>query len=142
MSKRKGALKREDSGSKRGLKQEERQATKYPSGSPLPEPTTDEIRERAYKLFLDRGAITGNDIEDWLRAEHELVNELNTLRDEMMGKGPKTGRAELKLAGKRVEGILVHLPIREKQPLPRSSVNLPGGTALAILNDLRGEDDK
>lgn len=31
----------------------------------------EEIRARAYELYLERGAENGNDIEDWLRAENE-----------------------------------------------------------------------
>ena len=32
----------------------------------------DRIAQRAFELFLARGATPGQDIEDWLRAEHEL----------------------------------------------------------------------
>lgn len=31
------------------------------------------IRERAFGLFEERGTVSGNDMEDWLRAERELV---------------------------------------------------------------------
>lgn len=31
----------------------------------------EEIRARAYELYLERGAENGNDVEDWLRAESE-----------------------------------------------------------------------
>jgi hypothetical protein len=30
------------------------------------------LRTRAYELFLERGAIHGDDLADWFRAEHEL----------------------------------------------------------------------
>ncbi len=30
------------------------------------------IRERAYELFLARGAVHGDDLADWLNAEREL----------------------------------------------------------------------
>ncbi len=36
------------------------------------EPTADEIRARAYELFLARGASHGNDLADWFTAEQEL----------------------------------------------------------------------
>jgi hypothetical protein len=36
------------------------------------EPTHDEIANRAYELFLDRGRCDGGDLEDWLAAECEL----------------------------------------------------------------------
>ena len=32
----------------------------------------DEIRTRAYELYLARGAQPGGELEDWLRAESEL----------------------------------------------------------------------
>ena len=37
--------------------------------------TEDDIRQRAYQIFLDRGGIDGNDLDDWLRAEAELQAE-------------------------------------------------------------------
>jgi len=30
------------------------------------------IRERAYEIFLARGNVPGNAVQDWLRAEQEL----------------------------------------------------------------------
>ena len=35
-------------------------------------PTTDEIRQRAFEIHIERGGIWGNDLDDWLQAEHEL----------------------------------------------------------------------
>jgi hypothetical protein len=35
-------------------------------------PTEDEIRERAYQLYLQRGCGDGRDIDDWLVAERQL----------------------------------------------------------------------
>ncbi len=35
-------------------------------------PTDDQIAQRAYELFLVRGATHGQDVDDWLRAEREL----------------------------------------------------------------------
>ena len=35
--------------------------------------TPEEIAERAYELFMARGATHGNDVDDWLRAETELM---------------------------------------------------------------------
>jgi hypothetical protein len=40
-------------------------------------PTPDEIARRAFELFLSRGADHGNDLNDWLRAEHELRAQQN-----------------------------------------------------------------
>jgi hypothetical protein len=36
-------------------------------------PTEADIRERAYQLFLARGAEPGREVEDWLEAERELT---------------------------------------------------------------------
>jgi hypothetical protein len=33
---------------------------------------TEEIRRRAYEIYLDRGKQSGHDVEDWLQAEQEL----------------------------------------------------------------------
>ena len=35
----------------------------------------DQIRGRAYELYLARGAQPGHELEDWLRAERELTSE-------------------------------------------------------------------
>jgi hypothetical protein len=32
----------------------------------------DEVRKRAYEIFLQRGASYGNDLDDWLKAEKEI----------------------------------------------------------------------
>ena len=32
----------------------------------------DEVRKRAYEIFLQRGATYGNDLDDWLKAEKEI----------------------------------------------------------------------
>jgi hypothetical protein len=36
-------------------------------------PAEADIRERAYQLFLARGAEPGRELEDWLQAERELT---------------------------------------------------------------------
>ncbi len=40
--------------------------------SPRREVTDEEIRQRAYEIYLARGATAGYELEDWLRAEREL----------------------------------------------------------------------
>jgi hypothetical protein len=44
-------------------------------------PTTAEIRERAFEIHIERGGIHGCDLDDWLRAEHELKAKYNKNRD-------------------------------------------------------------
>ncbi len=36
-------------------------------------PTDDEIRQRAYELYLERESETGGPLDDWLEAEAELL---------------------------------------------------------------------
>jgi hypothetical protein len=42
------------------------------TGRPNGKPTDDEVRERAYHRYLERGATPGNDLDDWVEAEKEL----------------------------------------------------------------------
>jgi hypothetical protein len=45
------------------------------------QPTREEIALRAYQIYLERGSTPGNELEDWTRAERELLE-----------RGRKTGR--------------------------------------------------
>jgi len=36
-------------------------------------PTSKEIELRAYQIYLERGNAQGHDVEDWLQAERELL---------------------------------------------------------------------
>jgi len=40
--------------------------------APAHEPGEEEIRRRAYEIYLARGGAPGHEIEDWLQAESEL----------------------------------------------------------------------
>lgn len=40
----------------------------------ISERTKQEIRERAYELFEQRGAEHGHDVEDWTQAEAEVLH--------------------------------------------------------------------
>lgn len=44
----------------------------------LGRPTVDEIRFRAYQIFLERGGQHGNHEQDWLQAERELMARITT----------------------------------------------------------------
>jgi hypothetical protein len=35
--------------------------------------TTDDVARRAYELYLSRGAGDGQDVDDWLQAEQDLL---------------------------------------------------------------------
>ncbi len=49
---------------------------KKPAASAGAEPATleDQIRARAYELYEERGKKEGHDLDDWLRAEAELMS--------------------------------------------------------------------
>ena len=38
-------------------------------------PTAEEIALRAYQIYLERGATPGNEFEDWIQAERELLGK-------------------------------------------------------------------
>lgn len=40
--------------------------------SPAESPTEDQIRRRAYEIYLEAGGPDGMDVEHWLQAESEL----------------------------------------------------------------------
>jgi hypothetical protein len=62
---------------------EESQTATNQQGIPIPatqkvkpvQPTITEndVRLRAYELYLERGAVPGDAVSDWLRAERELL---------------------------------------------------------------------
>jgi hypothetical protein len=35
-------------------------------------PSREEIRLRAYEIYLERGSLPGNELDDWLQAEREI----------------------------------------------------------------------
>jgi hypothetical protein len=61
----------------------ERMAKTMESGSPASQksrvtknqPTAEEIAVRAYQIYLERGGAPGNEFEDWIQAERELLGE-------------------------------------------------------------------
>src|SRR6266853_5205360 len=44
-------------------------------------PSDEEIRRRAYEIYLERGDLAGDEIDDWLRAERELQKVALFARD-------------------------------------------------------------
>lgn len=42
--------------------------------SAKPTPTREQIARRAFELFVARGGMNGNALEDWVRAERELTS--------------------------------------------------------------------
>jgi len=45
------------------------------TSDPVTTPARDEVAQRAYERFIERGQQHGHDLEDWLSAEHELTTQ-------------------------------------------------------------------
>jgi len=39
-------------------------------------PTSEEIRQRAFEIYIERGGIHGSDLDDWMQAERELQEKI------------------------------------------------------------------
>lgn len=48
-------------------------ASKSRKATPVYEPNDEEIRVRAYEIYIERGGGHGSDLEDWLVARQELL---------------------------------------------------------------------
>lgn len=46
-------------------------------------PTHEEIASRAYEIFLERGGAPGDALQDWTRAERELLEKYNKPKGKM-----------------------------------------------------------
>jgi hypothetical protein len=46
---------------------------KLPTAINEPQELEDQVRERAYELYEERGSQDGHDEEDWLRAKEEIT---------------------------------------------------------------------
>ena len=60
------------------------------------QPTQEEIALRAYHIYLERGGIPGNELEDWTEAERQLSSENGKLTENGNGKSrrkPKVNSA-------------------------------------------------
>jgi hypothetical protein len=59
-----------------------KKTTKSPTGSSIKKsrghtgPSLEEIRLRAYEIYVERGRTSGQELDDWLQAERELVESL------------------------------------------------------------------
>ncbi|HEY2729757.1 MAG TPA: DUF2934 domain-containing protein [Polyangia bacterium] len=45
----------------------------HPEHDAAAQPSRDAIAKRAYELYLQRGSVSGYELEDWLSAEAELT---------------------------------------------------------------------
>lgn len=46
-----------------------------PQKTPNYKPTQEEIALRAYQIYLQRGGAPGNELQDWIQAERQLLEE-------------------------------------------------------------------
>ncbi len=56
-------------------------------------PTREEIELRAYQIYVDRGGAQGNDLDDWLQAELELIEKYETTGQTAKATGVKVHAA-------------------------------------------------
>ena len=50
------------------------------SQEPNARPAMEEIRLRAYEIYMRRGQSEGQDLNDWFQAENELIEEIRKRR--------------------------------------------------------------
>ena len=43
-------------------------------------PNNDEIRRRAYEIYLERGSLLGEELENWFQAEREIESAAHFVR--------------------------------------------------------------
>ncbi len=67
------------------------------------QPSDEEIRNRAYELFLERGGTPGSELEDWARAEEELKARFGT-EGLSMPKGLEADVSDAPESGTRRDG--------------------------------------
>jgi hypothetical protein len=59
-------------------------------------PTQEEIALRAYHIYMERGGMPGNELEDWVEAERQLLSENGKATENGNGKArrnPKVNSA-------------------------------------------------
>lgn len=52
---------------------------KKPEAVPSPEGIQEQIRQRAYELYVQRGREDGRDLDDWLKAESEVTGKAKVM---------------------------------------------------------------
>lgn len=62
-----------------------------PRGPNAIENLTEQIRLRAYAIFEERGGTHGHELEDWTRAENEVLNRVFEANDTVLIPGPSPG---------------------------------------------------
>jgi hypothetical protein len=58
------------------------------------QPTQEQIALRAYKIYVERGGVPGNEFEDWMEAQRQLAAENGKASEN--GKAPENGKPRRK----------------------------------------------
>jgi hypothetical protein len=61
----------------------------------LSRPTEEQIRSRAHEVFLQHGSQLGHDLDNWLQAEHELMQLRVRKVAELERPGAKQGNHQM-----------------------------------------------
>ena len=69
-------------------------------------PSDEEIRRRAHEIYLERGDLPGDEIDDWLRAERELQKVALFARDwnRVQQRAAPTPKAEIDIRPMETKG--------------------------------------
>jgi hypothetical protein len=62
------------------------------------QPTQEEIAVRAYHLYLERGGIPGNELEDWIEAERQVVAGNGKATENGIGKARRNPKVSTAVA--------------------------------------------
>jgi hypothetical protein len=66
---------------------DEAASSKNPQAQLANDPSIEEIRLRAYEIYLGHGSTDGQDLDDWLCAERELVERIHNQHSDLSIKG-------------------------------------------------------
>ena len=67
------------------------------TGAEISRPTNEEIAARAYGIYVREGRAEGRDMDHWLRAEAELINERDKSRNGSRNEKPQQRAGNEKL---------------------------------------------
>jgi hypothetical protein len=62
------------------------------------QPTQEDIALRAYHLYIERGGMPGNELEDWIEAERQLVAESDKVTENGNGKARRSPKVNSAVA--------------------------------------------
>src|SRR5689334_3416400 len=81
------------------------------------QPTQEEIALRAYHIYLERGGMPGNELEDWIEAERQLSSENSKLTENGNSKGRRKPKVNSAAAYSKNSGYRTSLLLITAVPL-------------------------